>query len=381
MTQRSRAFQSLEGLKIELAAVGQIALLVIGQRLLANTIDELLLLGLDVLDRLFPLGLLRLEALLFIALDGDGSFLVDGRVGKERLEREIVLLRELVVFVVVAARAGDRSPENRRAQRVHDVGGDLIFALHQIARVAVVRVEAEEPGGGQGLLIARRQFVAGDLLLQEARIGLVRIERLDHIVAITIGVGAGLIALETRAVGVAHEIEPATGLTFAIAGGRKQAVHQFFVGVRRSVVDEGGNLVRRRDDAPNVERGATNEGRAIRVRRRLQALGFELGENECVDRRARPLLLLDDRDELRPHGLPRIGESAGRRRGRGGSLRRRRLGWLLLRRGGDARAETLNIKTRYVCFIACFIFAPPSILFPYCFFRSRARQSPAISDH
>ncbi len=340
MTQRSRAFQSLLRLEDQLTAVGQIALLVIVQRLLANTVDELLLLGLDVLDRLFPLGLLRLEALLFIALAGDGNLLVDGRVGEERLEREIVLLRELVVFVVVAARAGDRRAENRGAQRVHDVGGDLIFALHQIARVAVVRIEAEEAGGGQGLLIARSQFVARDLLLEEARIRLVRIERLDHIVAITIGVGAGLIALETRAVGIAHEIEPATGLTFAIARGRKQAIHQFFVSVRRSVVDKGGDLVRRRDDAPNVERGAANEGRAIRVRRRLQALGFELGENECVNRRAHPFLLLDDRHELRLHGLPRIGESAGRRGGRGGSLRRRRrIGRLLLGGDGDRRSR------------------------------------------
>ena len=115
------------------AAVGQIALLVIGQRRLAHTVDELFLLGLDVLDRLFPLGLLRLEALLFIALHGDGSLFVDGRVGEERLQRKIVLLGELVVFVVVAARACDRGSENRRAQCVHDVGGDLIFALHQIA--------------------------------------------------------------------------------------------------------------------------------------------------------------------------------------------------------------------------------------------------------
>src|SRR5208283_5993097 len=116
------------GLEDRLAAVGEIALLVIFQRGFADRVDDRLLLFADVLCGLLidRLGFQILRLLLAL---GGRDFFVEGGVGEEGLQRIIVLLREFVGLVVVAAGAAHGRAENGLADRIHHVGGDLIFAL------------------------------------------------------------------------------------------------------------------------------------------------------------------------------------------------------------------------------------------------------------
>jgi hypothetical protein len=48
-----------------------------------------------------------------------------------------------------------------------------VFPLYLIARVEIVRVASHEIRGDQGILIGRRQLVAGKLFLDELVVGLV----------------------------------------------------------------------------------------------------------------------------------------------------------------------------------------------------------------
>ena len=96
---------------------------------------------------------------------------------EERLQPEVVLLQDRVELVVVAAGA-------LHAHAEEDIGGDVGDVVENVrpleGRVAVVvfvDAEAQEAGGGERLGVAGEKFVAGELLLHEAVVGLVGVER------------------------------------------------------------------------------------------------------------------------------------------------------------------------------------------------------------
>ena len=81
------------------------------------------------------------------------------------------------------------------------------------------------------MLIVGPHFIARDLLLNEAVVGLVFIERLNHIVAIAPVIWTGIVVLKARAIRVARKIQPAPGLALTVVGRREQLVDQSLVGV------------------------------------------------------------------------------------------------------------------------------------------------------
>ena len=85
-----------------------------------------------------------------------------------------------------------------------------------VAVVIFVDAAAEIAGGDERLGIVGKQFVAGELLQHEAVVGLVGVEGVDDVVAITPGVGAVVVGLVAVAVGVADEVQPVARPAFAV---------------------------------------------------------------------------------------------------------------------------------------------------------------------
>ena len=104
-------------------------------------------------------------------------------------------------------------------------------ALHLVGGVHHVGAEKVEGGGGERLGIAGPKFVAGDLLADEAVVGLVFIEGLDDVIAIAPRVWAKGVVLEAIALGVAREVEPVARPAFAVVRRGEQPVDEPFVSV------------------------------------------------------------------------------------------------------------------------------------------------------
>ena len=107
------------------------------------------------------------------------------------------------------------------------------------------------------------EFVARDLLLHKAVVGLVFVERFDDVIAVAPGVGAGLVALEAFAFGVAGEIEPVACPAFAVMRRGEQAIDNLFISFGRLVGHKGVDFFRRGRKAGQVEGDAAQQGDAV----------------------------------------------------------------------------------------------------------------------
>ena len=130
------------------------------------------------------------------------------------------------------------------------------------------------------------QFVAGELLEQEAVVRLVGVEDADDVVAIAPGVRPGQILLALAlGVGVAGQVEPVPAPALAVARRGQQPVDQLLVGV--------GSLVARGRPGPRRARAAGRSGRTTPAAAgssrsasgaSVRPFCFELLEDEGVDR-------------------------------------------------------------------------------------------------
>ena len=185
------------------------------------------------------------------------------RAHEYRLHPVVVGLRDRVVLVAVTLRAFDGQPERRGGDDFQGVFEGLIVVAGGVLDVDEIRSagvgSAAEIAsrrqrfdhlGGQLLLCAIGvpvidQFVAGNLFLQKAIVGLVLVERADDVVAIAPGVRTNMVGVEDAfRVGVAGEVEPVSAPTFAIAFAGEQAVDHAFVCVGRAIGDELGHFAR-----------------------------------------------------------------------------------------------------------------------------------------
>ena len=131
-----------------------------------------------------------------------------------------IALQDGIELVVVAAGAIDGHAE----EGLTDVGGDFgehflaaLFGI-DVAGDQVLGAGAQVAGGDQRFVVAGGDFVAGDLLADEAVVGLVRLEGMDDVVAVAPGVGALEIEFEAVGIGVANDVEPFGGPAFAVGG-------------------------------------------------------------------------------------------------------------------------------------------------------------------
>ena len=186
---------------------------------------------------------------------------------EDPVKRVVVVHRNRVEFVIVAAGAAQAEAKNGLAQRVDRVlDGQVMIILG---------IEAESPRNGEisgrgrtlRVLFARplvRQDVAGDLFAQEHVVGLVGVERVDHVVSVTPRLRHGIVGCFAGRVGVANDVEPVPAPVLAVSGRRKQAIHDGLDRARGRILFERSDLVVRGRQTGQVESQSPQQRSPVR---------------------------------------------------------------------------------------------------------------------
>ena len=182
------------------------------------------------------------------------------------------------------------------AHRQKDVAGDVGHFIEDfgprpidVGDVVFVWGLSQEPGGGDGIGIVRRDLVAGELLTDEPVVGHVGVEGPHHVVAVPPGRGPEGVLPESVALGIPAEIEPVPGHAFAIAWIAEQPIHQPLIGIGGGIVDERFDVGGGGRHSEQIEREPPNERTTVGLGNGFEARLAELGENELIDR------VVDDR--------------------------------------------------------------------------------------
>ena len=156
---------------------------------------------------------LRDDALLFICVSRDAAFVV---AIDEREQPIIFLLRQGIIFVVVALGALNREPEHALADRVHAIEHRVhpeLLGVH--AAFFIEHRVAQKTGRHNLVLRGIGQQIAGELLDNELIIRQIAIERVDHVITIEPDV-ARFILFEPIRIRVARRIKPMAAPAFAV---------------------------------------------------------------------------------------------------------------------------------------------------------------------
>ena len=150
----------------------------------------------------------------------------------------------------------------------------------------------QRPGGDETQCATRRrivgeQHVAGDLLLHEPRVGLVGVERADHVVAVRPGVEPRPILIVAVRLGEVGHVQPVPRPALAVARRRQQPIDQL---ARKPLA--AWRCRRRTHRSPPASAAARCRSKVTRrisvrrsaSRRRRQPFSRQFGEDERVDR-------------------------------------------------------------------------------------------------
>ena len=202
----------------------------------------------------------------------------------------VVPLRDGVELVVVAAGAAHGQAQQAGAEDPDLLADDLNAVGHEVGQAVpgLVVHHSQETGGDQvvhgfpgedGLPGQVCQLVPGQLLQQEAVVGLAGIERANDVVPVAVGV---------RAVGIAHQVQPVAAPALAVAGRVQQPRNECFVGGRIGVGQEPPNLLGFRRQSGQVKAGSPDQGEAVGFGREAESLFLEPGGNEGIHWVAQP---------------------------------------------------------------------------------------------
>ena len=147
----------------------------------------------------------------------------------------VILGRDRIEFVMVAARAVDREAEKRGGRRGDDIvergGADVGLRDHILIAHIVVRPGDEKRRADFHRGIVLPDHVAREMLGDETVERLVVIQRADDVVAKRPRVVRDDIALKARALAEAHDIEPVPAPLLAVVGAGEQAVDELLIGL------------------------------------------------------------------------------------------------------------------------------------------------------
>ena len=201
---------------------------------------------------------------------------------------EILLVRNRIELVVVALRAGDGQPEERRAggrQPVHD-RLDAELLLVDAALLVDLRI-AMKAGGDRGVRVlgdgVSGQHVPSDLFDDKLIERQVAVQRVDHPVAVQPDRARRVDAVAVR-IRVTRHVQPPTRPAFTVVRRIEQPCDEPVVRARRRVVHEGVHLGDRGRQAGQVQRGAANQRVTIRLGRWRETFLFQPGKDKGVDR-------------------------------------------------------------------------------------------------
>ena len=191
-------------------------------------------------------------------------------VGKERAERVEVTRGDGVELVIVALSASDCLAHPCRAYSADAICEHPLLIVFRLG-TAFLRGEQQaiEGGADTRLLIRIRHQVACDLFDGETIEPFVVIEALDDPIAVRPDV-ARIVAVIADGVGKAYHIKPANGHALAIVRAFEHTLDELLVGIRRGIIDEGGDFFRLRRQAQQIRVKAADQSSAIRFGRRFQ---------------------------------------------------------------------------------------------------------------
>ena len=141
---------------------------------------------------------------------------------------KVVMLRDRIELVVVAAGTAHREPEKSAPEGIDLLIDGVEPQLFLVPLGQHLGAEGEKGRADElpapGLVIGRGHEVAGDLLADEFVVGLVAVEGVDDVVPIPPGLVKGVVAVPAVRIGIAGHVEPVTTPFFAEGGPRKQFV-------------------------------------------------------------------------------------------------------------------------------------------------------------
>ena len=213
-------------------------------------------------------------------------------VAEEGGQPVIVFLRNRVEHVVVTAGTAHRQPQEGGARRADHLVDFVPSGRRLVVRLVVPNSQSIKAGGDDRFGRRLVELVAGQLLDDEAVVGLVGIERVDDVVAIPPRLGLFGVAFVAVGLREAGDVEPVPAPTLAVFFPRQQIVDQSPVCLlatdsrrtRRLLPASAAGRSRRR-----TARRISTAGLGRRIRR--EALFLEPRQNERVDRIGRPVFL------------------------------------------------------------------------------------------
>ena len=233
-----------------------------GQRTLDVLLSRVDLL-LKIADSLLLIVCKHLQRRRVVLLVSVHRVAVDGiEKGEHRIK---IFLRERVVLVVVAARAVKGHPHEDCPRR-HDSVDDVSYVNLILDRAALAgRHMAAVEACRDELIIGRvGDEVTGELLDDELVVRLARVKRVDDPVAVSPHF-AVVVQVQPVRISVPCGVEPEAGHVLTEGRRREQAVHKFFIGLRRVVLQERVDFSERRWKAGEVERHSPDECLASRL--------------------------------------------------------------------------------------------------------------------
>ena len=225
----------------------------------------------------------------------------------------IVGRRDRIEFVIVAAGASQRQPQQRPADDIDLIVNDVGHHLFFVGVAGSPFADRQHPRGDDTLdvdlrLVLCRQQIAGKLLDDEPVVRHVAVQRRDNPIAIAPGVGdVGRFADDAvvETVGIAHQIEPMPPPTLAVSGRGEQPVDHAGESSGRIVAQKRGEFFRRRRQAGQIERRPAEQCSFVGRGREAESLRLQRREDEAIDLGAGCGAVVNRRHRSRSHRLKR----------------------------------------------------------------------------
>ena len=204
---------------------------------------------------------------------------------ERRKQAVIILVRNGIVLVLVAARAADREAEERGASgREHVVERVVARALDLVGGdLRGENARAEKAGGGEREGVVRREFVTGELPAEKLIEGQIGVERLDDEVAEVKRADAVVVVLEAGTLGEARDIKPVPRPAFAETRRVEEPIKQARPRVGRAVGQKFRGLLGRGGNAVKIEKRAAEQNVFRGARREREIFRRGLREEKTVD--------------------------------------------------------------------------------------------------
>ena len=211
----------------------------------------------------------------------------------------------------MAASAAHGDAQDRPPERVELVVDDVHLQLQLVLVHQRPRPDRQEAGRHDLLsalgIAVEFQDVARHLFANETVVGLVAVERVDHVVAVAPGIGRRNSAAKPQRVGITCQVEPVPTPSLPESGRRQVAIHGGFKEPRPRLCAERlqlANVCWRGGKARKVQRQSPQQGVPVRCADRCQPTRLQLGQHEPVDVPCRPFRAAHRRRTSRSQRLP-----------------------------------------------------------------------------